>query len=232
MLRACRPCDYSVDPAVIGRFVDVTVDLSHVEVRHEARRSRPTGGARDDHHRPGRCRRSQRKLREQFQRPARTAPSAPIPIRAWRGTWSTRTARSGSSTAGSAMVRWPDAGQGDLPDGYRDKLLDDILAELADQMTEQPAACGHPEGTALRRCHVVAVCMGGDNRYCSHCEDCRTGTVRSATPSTRSESSCSTGGSLGGWMGKRATEVSAAASDGAGLECAKVRYRAYSSSRR
>jgi len=29
--------DYSVDPAVIGRFVDVTADLSHVEVRHEGR---------------------------------------------------------------------------------------------------------------------------------------------------------------------------------------------------
>ncbi len=27
--------DYSVDPAVIGRFVDVTADLSRVEVRHE-----------------------------------------------------------------------------------------------------------------------------------------------------------------------------------------------------
>jgi len=30
-------CDYSVDPAVIGRFVDVTADLSRVEVRHEGR---------------------------------------------------------------------------------------------------------------------------------------------------------------------------------------------------
>ena len=29
--------DYSVDPAVIGRFVDVTADLSRVEVRHESR---------------------------------------------------------------------------------------------------------------------------------------------------------------------------------------------------
>ena len=29
--------DYSVDPAVIGRFVDVTADLSRVEVRHEGR---------------------------------------------------------------------------------------------------------------------------------------------------------------------------------------------------
>ena len=29
--------DYSVDPAVIGRFVDVSADLSHVEVRHEGR---------------------------------------------------------------------------------------------------------------------------------------------------------------------------------------------------
>jgi transposase len=29
--------DYSVDPAVIGRFVDVTADLSRVEVRHQGR---------------------------------------------------------------------------------------------------------------------------------------------------------------------------------------------------
>lgn len=29
--------DYSVDPAVIGRFVDVTTDLARVEVRHEGR---------------------------------------------------------------------------------------------------------------------------------------------------------------------------------------------------
>lgn len=29
--------DYSVDPAVIGRFVDVTADLSRLEVRHEGR---------------------------------------------------------------------------------------------------------------------------------------------------------------------------------------------------
>ncbi len=29
--------DYSVDPAVIGRFVDVTADLSRVQVRHEGR---------------------------------------------------------------------------------------------------------------------------------------------------------------------------------------------------
>ena len=30
-------CDYSVDPAVIGRFVDVHADLARVEVRHEGR---------------------------------------------------------------------------------------------------------------------------------------------------------------------------------------------------
>jgi hypothetical protein len=29
--------DYSVHPAVIGRFVDVTADLCRVEVRHEGR---------------------------------------------------------------------------------------------------------------------------------------------------------------------------------------------------
>lgn len=30
-------CDYSVDPALIGRFVDVTADLDRVQVRHEGR---------------------------------------------------------------------------------------------------------------------------------------------------------------------------------------------------
>jgi hypothetical protein len=30
-------CDYSVDPALIGRFVDVSADLGRVEVRHEGR---------------------------------------------------------------------------------------------------------------------------------------------------------------------------------------------------
>jgi hypothetical protein len=38
-------CDYSVDPAVIGRFLDVTANLSHVEVRHEAAWSPPTTGS-------------------------------------------------------------------------------------------------------------------------------------------------------------------------------------------
>ena len=47
--------DYSVDPAVIGRVVDVTADLSRVEVRHRGasgRRPRPGLGPRPDHHRP------------------------------------------------------------------------------------------------------------------------------------------------------------------------------------
>ena len=47
--------DYSVDPAVIGRLVDVTADLSRVEVRHEGRlvaAARPGLGPRPDHHRP------------------------------------------------------------------------------------------------------------------------------------------------------------------------------------
>lgn len=30
-------CDYSVDPAMIGRFVDVSADLSRVEARHQGR---------------------------------------------------------------------------------------------------------------------------------------------------------------------------------------------------
>lgn len=59
-----------------------------------------------------------------------------------------------------------------LPDGYRDRLPDAVLVELAEQMTEQPEGSGHPEGTAPWRCHVVAVCIGGDNRYYTHCEDC------------------------------------------------------------
>ena len=38
--------DYSVDPAVIGRFVDVTADLAPVEVRLDGRlRRRPTPGS-------------------------------------------------------------------------------------------------------------------------------------------------------------------------------------------
>jgi hypothetical protein len=47
--------DYSVDPAVIGRFVDVTADLARVEVRHEGRLvagPRSGLGTGHDHHRP------------------------------------------------------------------------------------------------------------------------------------------------------------------------------------
>src|SRR6478735_4856402 len=59
-----------------------------------------------------------------------------------------------------------------LPDGYRDKLPEDILVELADLLSEQPLGQGHPEGTESWPCHVVAVCIGGDNRYYTLCEDC------------------------------------------------------------
>src|SRR5687768_17169115 len=67
--------DYSVDPAVIGRFVDVTADLTRVEVRHEGRlvATHDRGWARgmtitDPAHVA-----AAKVLREQFQRP-RSAP--------------------------------------------------------------------------------------------------------------------------------------------------------------
>lgn len=68
--------DYSVDPALIGRFVDVTADLSRVEVRHEGRlvaahdRVWARGMTITD---PAHLA-AARVLREQFQRP-RPAPS-------------------------------------------------------------------------------------------------------------------------------------------------------------
>jgi hypothetical protein len=63
--------DYSVDPAVIGRFVDVTADLSRVEVRHEGRlvaahdRVWARGQTLTD---PAHVA-AAKQLREQFQRP-------------------------------------------------------------------------------------------------------------------------------------------------------------------
>ena len=67
--------DYSVDPGVIGRFVDVTADLTRVEVRHEGRlvAARDRVWARgmtitDPAHVA-----AAKVLREQFQRP-RPAP--------------------------------------------------------------------------------------------------------------------------------------------------------------
>jgi hypothetical protein len=68
--------DYSVDPSVIGRFVDVTADLSRVEVRHEGRlvaahdRVWARGMTITD---PAHVA-AAKLLREQFQRP-RPAPS-------------------------------------------------------------------------------------------------------------------------------------------------------------
>ncbi len=64
--------DYSVDPAVIGRFVDVTADLSRVEVRQggrAGRRARPGLGTRHDHHRPCPRQAAAKLLREQYQQP-------------------------------------------------------------------------------------------------------------------------------------------------------------------
>ncbi len=88
--------DYSVDPAAIGRFVDVTADLSRVEVRHEGRlvaghdRVWARGTTITD---PAHVA-AAKVLREQFQHP-RTPPT---PTTAWRGTWPTTTAPSASST--------------------------------------------------------------------------------------------------------------------------------------
>ncbi|WP_256792962.1 hypothetical protein [Terrabacter sp. Ter38] len=59
-----------------------------------------------------------------------------------------------------------------LPDGYRDKLPDDVLVELAEQLADLPPGPGHSEGVEPWPCHVVAVCIGGDNRYYTLCEDC------------------------------------------------------------
>jgi hypothetical protein len=52
--------DYSIDPAVIGRMIDVSADLDTVTARCHgtlvARHPRSWGPA-SDHHRPGSCRR-------------------------------------------------------------------------------------------------------------------------------------------------------------------------------
>ena len=51
--------DYSVDPTVIGRMVDVAADLDRVRVRCEGasgRRTPPRLGQRHHPHRPGACR--------------------------------------------------------------------------------------------------------------------------------------------------------------------------------
>lgn len=44
-----------------------------------------------------------------------------------------------------------------LPDGYRDKLPEDILVDLVDRLDEQPTGSGHPEGVQPWLCHVVVV---------------------------------------------------------------------------
>ena len=69
-------CDYSVDPMMIGRFLDVTADLSRVEIRHEGRlvAAHDRVGARgmtitDSTHVA-----AAKVLREQYQRP-RSTPS-------------------------------------------------------------------------------------------------------------------------------------------------------------
>jgi hypothetical protein len=74
-------CDYSVDPAVIGRFVDVTADLDHVEVRLEgrlvARHQRAWARGRtvtDSAHIA-----AAKQLREQYLHPTRPGPDADDP---------------------------------------------------------------------------------------------------------------------------------------------------------
>jgi transposase len=67
--------DYSVDPTVIGRFIDVTADLSRVEVRHQGRlvaahnRVWARGQTVTDPTHVA----AAKVLREQFQRPSRAA---------------------------------------------------------------------------------------------------------------------------------------------------------------
>ena len=72
-------CDYSVDPAVIGAFVDVTADLNRVQVHHQGRlvASHARVWARgmtvtDPAHVA-----AAKVLREQFQQPRSPAPPAP-----------------------------------------------------------------------------------------------------------------------------------------------------------
>jgi len=73
--------DYSVDPAVIGRFVDVTADLAKVQVRHEGRlvaahdRVWARGMTITDPIHVA----AAKVLREQFQRLARATGPAPVP---------------------------------------------------------------------------------------------------------------------------------------------------------
>jgi hypothetical protein len=73
--------DYSVDPAVIGRFVDVTADLARIEVRHEGRlvaahdRVWARGMTITDPNHVA----AAKVLREQYQRPAQAARPAPDP---------------------------------------------------------------------------------------------------------------------------------------------------------
>jgi hypothetical protein len=84
--------DYSVDPAVIGRVVDVSGDLERVQARADSRvvadhtRIWARGRTITD---PGHVR-TARRLREEFRHPRpRTAT--------WPGTWPTTTAHSGWS---------------------------------------------------------------------------------------------------------------------------------------
>ena len=68
--------DYSVDPAVIGRMVDVTADLERVRVRARGpprRRPRPGLGPRHDRSPTPPTSRPPRRLRKQFQQPRAAA---------------------------------------------------------------------------------------------------------------------------------------------------------------
>ena len=88
--------DYSVDPTVIGRMVDVTADLERVRVRARAGSWPNTpGSGRGASRSPTRPTSSAAAvLRKQFQQPR----AAGRRRRTWSGTWPTTTAPSGSTT--------------------------------------------------------------------------------------------------------------------------------------
>ncbi len=88
--------DYSVDPAVIGRMVDVAADLERVRVRAEGRivADHAAGlGPRNHGHRPGACRDAPRGCANSSSNPAPLPP-----VMTWSGTWPTTTGRSACST--------------------------------------------------------------------------------------------------------------------------------------
>ncbi len=98
--------DYSVDPTVIGRMVDVAADLERVRVRAEGRIvaeharvwARGTTVTDPAHVEPAAW------LRKQFQQPRAVVP----PVMTWPGTWPTTTAPSAWLTIWATMRRSAD----------------------------------------------------------------------------------------------------------------------------